>query len=74
VDIKAYLTAKEVHDRYRGSISLGTLRNWRALRVGPNYLKIGKAVLYPLVELDAWDQRNKVKCRTLAAERRYGRS
>ncbi|AXA37951.1 MULTISPECIES: DNA-binding protein [Rhizobium] len=74
MDSKTYLTAEEVHDRYRGSISLGTLRNWRAMRVGPNYLKVGKAVLYPLAELDAWDQQNKVKCRGVAAETRYGAS
>jgi hypothetical protein len=58
-----FLTPEEVAERYRGGISLGTLRNWRAMRVGPSYVKIGKAVLYPVNELDAWDQKNKVDCR-----------
>ena len=40
---RKYLTAEEVSDRYRGSISVGTLRNWRAMRIGPTYIKIGKA-------------------------------
>lgn len=56
------LTVKEVSERYRGEVSEGTLRNWRAMRIGPNFIKIGKAVLYPIAELDAWDQQNKVTC------------
>jgi hypothetical protein len=35
------LTFHEVTERYRGEISEGTLR-----RVGPSFLKIGKAVPY----------------------------
>ncbi|MBX5141279.1 helix-turn-helix domain-containing protein [Rhizobium lentis] len=62
---KQYLTPDEVSARYRGSISVGTLRNWRAMRIGPSFVKIGKAVLYPLDELDAWDEKNKVQCRTI---------
>lgn len=60
---KKYLTAEEVSQRYRGEISVGTLRNWRAMRVGPAFVKIGKAVLYPVDELDAWDEKNLVACR-----------
>jgi hypothetical protein len=45
------LTLNEVVERYRGKISEGTLRNWRSMRVGPSFLKVGKAVLYPLEEL-----------------------
>jgi hypothetical protein len=58
-----YLTPEEVAERYRGEISTGTLRNWRSMRVGPSYVKIGKGVLYPVGELDAWDRKNVVQCR-----------
>jgi hypothetical protein len=58
-----FLTPEEVSERYRGGISVGTLRNWRAMRIGPTFIKIGKAVLYPINELDAWDQKNIVTCR-----------
>src|SRR3546814_11694726 len=58
-----FLTPDEVAERYRGGISVGTLRNWRAMRLGPSFVKIGKAVLYPLDELDTWDGQNKVHCR-----------
>ncbi|CCD85553.1 conserved protein of unknown function [Bradyrhizobium sp. ORS 285] len=63
MDGRKYLTPEEVSDRYRGAVSVGTLRNWRAMRVGPAFVKIGKAVLYPIGELDAWDKRNMVSCR-----------
>jgi hypothetical protein len=67
---RKYLTAEEVAERYRGAVSVGTLRNWRAMRVGPAFVKIGKAVLYPvdqLEALEAWDKSNMVSCR--ASER-----
>ena len=60
---RKYLTAEEVADRYRGEVSVGTLRNWRSARVGPGFVKIGKAVLYPVDQLDAWDEKNTVTCR-----------
>jgi len=59
-----YLTPEEVVARYRDELTLGTLRNWRAMRVGPDFIKIGKAVLYPQASLDAWDKQNLVSCNT----------
>lgn len=63
MDQQTFLTAEEVAERYRGEVSVGTLRNWRAMRVGPAYVKIGKAVLYPVAELEEWDRKNLVSCR-----------
>ncbi|WP_315774035.1 MULTISPECIES: helix-turn-helix domain-containing protein [unclassified Bradyrhizobium] len=60
---RKYLTAEEVTERYRGAVSVGTLRNWRAMRVGPAFVKVGKAILYPVGELEAWEKRNMVSCR-----------
>jgi hypothetical protein len=60
---RKFLPAEEVSERYRGEVSVGTLRNWRAMRVGPAFVKIGKAVLYPIADLDTWDKRNMVSCR-----------
>jgi hypothetical protein len=54
------LTINEVIEHYRGQISEGTLRNQRSKRVGPSFLKIGKAVLYPLEELDRWDRQTVI--------------
>ncbi|MCP8895416.1 helix-turn-helix domain-containing protein [Shinella daejeonensis] len=58
-----FLTPEEVSERYRGGVSVGTLRNWRAMKIGPSFVKIGKAVLYPIDELEAWDEKNRVSCR-----------
>lgn len=58
-----FLTTEEVVERYRGGVSVGTLRNWRAMKIGPSFVKVGKAVLYPIDELEAWDLRNRVQCR-----------
>lgn len=57
-----FLTMDEVVERYRDEICLGTLRNWRALKVGPSFLKLGKSILYPLAELEAWERKNMVIC------------
>ncbi|MGY4474520.1 helix-turn-helix transcriptional regulator [Bradyrhizobium sp. USDA 3364] len=59
----AYLTIDEVIERYRGQISEGTFRNWRSLRIGPSFIKIGKVPLYPVDELDRWDRSNLIVCR-----------
>ena len=71
MDDRKYLMAEEVAQRYRGAVSVGTLRNWRAMHVGPAFVKIGKAVLYPVDELDAWDRRNMVPCRASRLVTRY---
>ena len=58
-----FLTVEEVVERYRARVSEGTLRNWRSMRIGPSFIKIGKAILYPLEELNRWDRRNLIVCR-----------
>jgi hypothetical protein len=63
MDDRKYLTIEEVAERYRGVVSVGTLRNWRALQAGPAFVKIGKAILYPVDELSAWERRDTVSCR-----------
>ncbi|MBX3429979.1 MAG: helix-turn-helix domain-containing protein [Hyphomonadaceae bacterium] len=56
------LTDEDIVERYRGRITIGTLRNWRAAKKGPPYLKIGKAVLYRRDDLTAWEKRHAVRC------------
>ncbi len=62
MDANKFLTTEEVSERYRGEISISTLQNWRAMRIGPPFIKVGKAVLYPVEELNEWDKRNLVTC------------
>nr|WP_081334943.1 MULTISPECIES: hypothetical protein [Bradyrhizobium] len=46
-----------------GRLSEGTLRNWRSYRIGPSFIKVGKAILYPVEELNRWDRSNLVSCK-----------
>ena len=41
-----FLTLEEVVERYRGQINAGTLRNLRSMRIGPSFIKIGKACIH----------------------------
>lgn len=68
-----FLTTKEVADRYRGTISIGTLKNWRSLRIGPSFVKLGKTILYPIEHLERWDQENFVTCDAPKGGRATGR-
>jgi hypothetical protein len=51
--------------RDRAELSLGTLADWRAMRTGPEFIRSGKAVLYPLASLDAWDMKNLLMVATI---------
>jgi len=48
------LLPKEAAERLR--LSIGTLANWRVQGGGPKYIKFGRKVLYPLRELEAFEQ------------------
>lgn len=51
-----YLTPAELVERYRGTITIRTLANWRSTGEGPRYTKIGGRVLYPLDAVKDWEQ------------------
>lgn len=49
------LTTQETAARLR--VNVGTLANWRVRGEGPRFIKLGRKVLYPLAELEAFEQR-----------------
>ncbi len=51
-----HLTVKELCERWR--IAAGTLQNWRSHGHGPAFLKWGKNILYPMTEIEAWEQKH----------------
>jgi hypothetical protein len=60
-DTRLFLTPEEVaNERYRGKISVGTLRNWRVQSYGPAFVRVGKTILYPVDALEAFDRQNTV--------------
>lgn len=55
---EAHLTAEELVARWRGKVSLRTLENWRMYGGGPRFMKPQRgAVLYPLTEVIAYEQK-----------------
>ena len=53
---KRYLTPKDVSKRYNGSISVGTLANWRTAGTSPPYIKLGGKIVYDESELEKWER------------------
>lgn len=51
---RAYLTSKEVADRWR--LSDQTLANWRHAGKGPPFIRVGSRVLYPYEGIQAWEK------------------
>ena len=56
---KILFTPIEVAEKY--NIAVGTLANWRSQGRGPEYVKYGRKVLYPVSEMDRWLRLNQVK-------------
>jgi hypothetical protein len=51
---KAFLTSKELSDRWR--LSDQTLANWRYAGKGPRYIRVGSRVLYPIEGIHSFEQ------------------
>ena len=51
---KAFLTSKELSDRWR--LSDQTLANWRYAGKGPRFIRVGSRVLYPAEGIHAFEK------------------
>lgn len=51
---RAYLTSKEVADRWR--LSDQTLANWRHAGKGPPFIRVGSRVLYPIEGIQSFEK------------------
>ena len=49
-----HLTARETAARWK--LNVVTLANWRVQGKGPKFIKLGRRVLYPLGEIEAYEQ------------------
>ena len=54
--VALHLLPAEAAARLRATT--GTLANWRVKGCGPRFIKLGRKVLYPLAELEAWERAN----------------
>lgn len=57
---RLYLTPAEVVLRFKGRITVRTLANWRSAGISPPFTKLNGRILYPLDELERWEQSRTV--------------
>lgn len=57
---KRYLTPDEVSAWFDGRITARTLANWRTSGRGPQFTKVGGAILYPVDLLIEWEKKRTV--------------
>lgn len=53
------LTIDQLLQRWNHCIKRGTLANWRSQGSGPAFIKVGRAVLYPLDKVVEWETKQK---------------
>ena len=53
---KTFLGPADLVARYNGQVSLKTLANWRSMKTGPSYVKVGSRVMYPLEAVIEWER------------------
>lgn len=44
----------------RLGIAVQTLRNWRSMRKGPAYIRLGRRIIYRDQDLDAFEDANRI--------------
>ena len=54
------LTPDELVERWKGSVKVRTLEQWRYKGIGPKYTKIGQKVMYHLTDIEEYE-RSQVK-------------
>ncbi len=65
INSEEMLTAEGLSIRWRGEVQANTLANWRAAKMGPPYIKLGKGrnarVVYRLKDIEAYEKENRKK-------------
>lgn len=61
MEMAEFLTPYDLHRRWSKAISLKTLANWRSLKLGPPYSKIGGRVLYKTSDIIFWESEHRNK-------------
>jgi predicted DNA-binding transcriptional regulator AlpA len=56
-----YLTENDLEREYPKVFRVKTLQTWRLMRRGPRFVKIGRRVFYPRVEIEAYIARHTVE-------------
>lgn len=59
VEVPKYLSIDDLAARW--DMNRNSLANWRTQGKGPRFIKIGKSVLYPLQEVEAYEAKQPLK-------------
>lgn len=52
-----FLTPRELTERWKRTITLRTLANWRYTQDGPKFTKVGGRILYKLADVEEYERR-----------------
>ena len=63
-----FMTPEELCEFLKGRVTIKTLCQWRYLRRGPRFVKVGRNVLYPTDGVMEWLRENEIN--TMDAPRR----
>lgn len=58
--MEGYLTPSELASRWKDTITLKTMANWRSQGDGPPYTKIGGRVMYRLTDVIKWEDSRRI--------------
>lgn len=65
INVKEQIQQKRHFDEFEAaaylSLTVSTLRDWRIRKRGPVYAKFGKAVRYPVAELERFAEASRVR-------------
>lgn len=57
-----FLSTEELSARWKGEVQTGTLENWRTMKLGPKFVKLGRGrnsrVVYRLTDVIAYEKAN----------------
>lgn len=53
------LTPAELIERWKGGVSAATLATWRSRGGGLQFVKVGRAILYPLADVEAYEKQHR---------------
>jgi hypothetical protein len=56
----SHLSPEKLVERFGGTITKKTLRNWRTNGTGPRYIRLGKRIVYPLRDVEIWEEEQMV--------------
>lgn len=61
IQVKKLLSPKEVEDLF--GIKESTLAQWRWLRTGPDFFRLGRMIKYKTEEIEKFLEENRYHCR-----------